>query len=285
VLSITRAEATYTLATALPAGTHTVELFKLTEAAVGISQFKGFDFSGGTLLPPPPQKTRHLEFLGDSASNGYGIEGASAACSFTAATENAHKAFPALVANDLGADHHNLAVSGKGLYWNYYRPDTDVFAILYPRILPFTMGSVFDFNEYTPDLVWMTLGGNDYDEPNPGDPPPPFSGFKASYDTMVTNIRSKRPNAHIVCAVAPSLQDSYPVGSPVRYNAYTNVKNAATSVVADKVAGGDTKIYVFEFTRSTNADLTACSFHPNAAKHRAMADEAITFIKGKTGWP
>ena len=37
-------------------------------------------------------------------------------------------------------------------------------------------------------------------------------------------------------------------------------------------------------TGSTNADLTGCNYHPNTTKHRAMADEAITFIKSKTGW-
>ena len=32
------------------------------------------------------------------------------------------------------------------------------------------------------------------------------------------------------------------------------------------------------------ADLTGCEYHPNPMKHRAMADEAITLIKSKTGW-
>lgn len=279
VLSIARAQTQYTLAQGLGAGPHTVELVKLTEASVGISQFLGFDFPGGALLPPPPAATRHLEFLGDSASNGYGVDGVNP-CGFSGATENARKSYPALVAADLSADHHNLGASGKGLYWNYYRPDLDVFSVLYPRSLPFTNGSTFDFTTYTPDVVWMTLGGNDYSRDNPGDPAPPFASFEAKYDEMVTTIRTKRPNALVVCAVAPSLTNVYPAG----YNAYTNVKTAATNVVAAKVGAGDAKLHVFEFTRSLDGDLTACDGHPNAAKHRAMADEAVAFIKSKTGW-
>jgi hypothetical protein len=281
ILALSRAQASYTLATALPAIPHTVELFRLSEPEVGTSQFHGFDFSGGALLPPPPPKARHLEFLGDSASSGYGIDGAGPGCSFSSATENARKSYPALIANDLGADHHNLSVAGRGLYWNYLRVgDPDVYSLVYPRTLPFVVGSVWDFTEYTPDLVWMTLGGNDWDQPNPGDPAPPFAAFQAKYDEMVTLVRAKHPNAQIVCAVAASLSNDYPVG----YNAYTNVKTAATNVVAAKVAGGDAKISFFEFTRATDADLTGCEYHPNAAKHRAMADEAIPVIKAKTGW-
>lgn len=288
VLSLTRppapmppTDATYTLASGLAAGAHTVELVKLTESSVGVSTFKGFTFPGGALLPPPLPKPRHMEFLGDSASNGYGVEGATPSCAFTSATENANLAYPALIAKDLGADHHNLSASGKGVLRNYYRPDTEVFSVIYPRTLPFTGGSAWDFTQYTPDVVWMTLGGNDYDVFN-NDPPPDFNAFQTKYGELVTLVRSKHPNAHIFCAVATSLSDTYPVG----YNAYTNVKTAVGNVVAAKSSGGDAKVHFFEFTRAVTAtDLTGCGYHPNAAKHRAMADEAIAFIKSKVaGW-
>ena len=131
----------------------------------------------------------------------------------------------------------------------------------------------------------MTLGGNDYDDPdgNPNNAPdaPPFASFQAKYDEMVTLIRTKHPNAHVFCAVAPSLNDTYPPG----YNAYTNVKTAAANVVAAKNGAGDAKVYYFEFTRSQQGDLTGCDGHPNVAKHRAMADEATAIIKQKTMWP
>ncbi|HEX5098112.1 MAG TPA: hypothetical protein VFV94_01360, partial [Polyangiaceae bacterium] len=42
-----------TLATGLAAGEHTVELYRRTEASLGVATFMGFDFGGGTLLAPP----------------------------------------------------------------------------------------------------------------------------------------------------------------------------------------------------------------------------------------
>lgn len=280
---IARATTTYTLASELPLGDHTVELWKLTEASVGSTQFLGFEFPGGSLLAPPPRKSRRLEFLGDSGSNGYGVDGAPG-CSFSSATQNAHKAYPALVAEDLGADHHNLSASGKGVFYNLHRPDLDVFPSMYPRTFVYGAAPLWDFTTYTPDVVWITLGGNDYSDPdyNPMTPPEPPSDaqFDGAYDGLVTSIRSKYPDAHVVCSVAASLSDTYPAG----YQAYTKVKTRAAAVVDAKNTAGDAKVYFFEFTRAAAGETSACDGHVNAAKHRAMADEAVTFLRSKTGW-
>lgn len=268
------------LAAGLPMGVHKVEVSKMTEASVGTSQFMGFDFGAGTLLPPPPAKTRHIEFLGDSASNGYGIEGV-APCAFSAATQNARKGYPFLVTTALNADHHSLTTSGKGVYRNYYRPDTEVFDIIYQRTLPFVNGSAWTFTDYSADVVWITLGGNDHDPGFGGDSNPLAPGlFETKYTALVNLVRSKHANAHIFCTVAPSLNNVYPAG----FNAYTSVKTALTNVVNAKNGAGDTKVYFFEFTRSVNADLDAREGHPNAAKNVSMAAEAVTMIKSKTGW-
>jgi len=285
VLQLDRTQPTqYTLASGLSNNAHTIELYKLTEASVGTSQFQGFEFPGGTLLPPPLPATRHLQFLGDSSSNGYGIEGVSP-CPFTASTENERKAYPALIAKDLLADHHALIASGKGIYQNYTRlsSDTDTFGVIYQRtnVTTYIDGNataLWDYTRYTPDVVWITLGGNDYDKSSAATDPAPLASFQAKYDELVTTIRTQHPAAHVFCAVAPSLNDTSPAG----FNAYSSVKAGAQGVIA--AHPGDTKLHFFEFARSLPADLTACGSHVNALKHRAMANEAIVAIKAATGW-
>jgi lysophospholipase L1-like esterase len=271
---------TYTVASGLADATHTLELFRRTEPYVDSVTFMGFDFGAGALLPPDLAPDRRLEFLGDSASNGYGIDGAGPNCGFTAAQENDHETYPWLTAKALMADHHNLSFQGRGVYWNYTRNDPTHFDTLYTRTLPLNPGSMWSYASYEPQVIWITLGGNDYDQPNAGDPAPPFASFKSSYDTLVTEVRNAHPGAIIVCSVAPSLNDGYPPG----YKAYTNVSTALTQVVSARNAGGDANVYYFEFTRSVSADLTACNYHPNPAKHAKMAVEATAFIKSKTGW-
>ncbi|MBX3192298.1 MAG: hypothetical protein KF819_35235 [Labilithrix sp.] len=282
-LALTLGQATYTLASGLGAGMHTVELYKRSEAKAGVTQFLGFEFPSGQLRPPPPARTRRIEFLGDSNANGYGIEGV-APCDYTSATQNERKTFGALTAASLMADHHNLAYSGVGVSLNYVRTDPNVMEVVYDRALPDSAGNANDFTKFNPDVVWVTLGGNDWDGEDAANPTPP-ANFQAKYADLVTVLRARRPNAHIVCAVGASLNDFYPQNMANNYNAYTNAKNAITAVVNARVAGGDNKIYVYDYTpRAVPADRTGCHSHFNAAKHASLATETVAFIKSKTGW-
>jgi hypothetical protein len=201
-------------------------------------------------------------------------------CSFTAATQNEHEAYPALISLLLEADAHDLAFSGKGVYWDYDRANPTHYGDLYPRTRPLVDGSTWDPTAFVPDLVFVNEGGNDWDQPNAGDPAPSVGAFTTAYDALVSQVRAAHPNAHIICAVGPSLNDDYPVG----YNAYTNVTTVLKNVVATRTAGGDAKIHYFEFTRSLDTDLTGCEYHPNPQKHQKMATEASAYIKTILGW-
>ncbi len=269
----------------LAAGTHTVELHRRTEASLGITQFRGFEYpNGGALLPPPAAPTRRVEFLGDSSSNGYGVECANSGESFSDATENERKSYPALAAKALGADHVNLSFSGKGVTRNYDTTDTDVFALLYTRTIPTENASAWAFASWTPDVVWIALGGNDWGAET--GQPPAFATFKTKYTELVNLVRSKYPQAHIIGSIAASLSDFYPAGN----NAYTNLKNALADVVKAKNDGGDAKVYGHELPRADSSgangapDLTGCAYHSNAAFHQKLATDVATKIKAVTGW-
>jgi len=271
---------TYTLAAGLPAGVHTVELYKRTEAAVGTTQFRGFELPGGTLLAPPPAPARRIEFLGDSTTVGYGNECAAPTEAFSGATQNERLAFAGLVAHDLGADHHDTGISGRGVLLNYDRSDSVVFDQYFPRTLPASPAAIWTFASFVPNVVWIMLGGNDWDAETPSTPAPDLAQFTAKYASLVSTVRTKYPAAHVFVAIAPSLNDDYPVG----YAALSNMRTALGNVVAGRVAAGDNKVYAYEFARATGADLTGCGYHANLGLHRKMADEAILQIKAKTGW-
>src|ERR1700744_3335139 len=62
----------YVLASDLPAGNHTLELFKRTEWAMGKTWFYGFTLDkGAKVLPSPATKKRKIEFFGKSITCGY----------------------------------------------------------------------------------------------------------------------------------------------------------------------------------------------------------------------
>ena len=156
-----------------------------------------------------------------------------------------------------------------------------MFGLLYPRTLPETIGSTWASSKFHPDLVWITLGGNDYDDPG-NVPPPNLAAFEAKYGELVARVRTEHPQAHIVLAVAPSLNDDYPIG----YAALTSVTTAVNDVRNARVALGDTKVHVHVFSRADqDTDLTGCGNHSNVASHAKQAPEVIAKIKSITGWP
>ena len=115
---------TYAVTGELEPGVHTVELYKRSEAQVGVTQILGFDFGSGKLLAPPPPRARRLEVIGDSAVTGFGVEGR-APCpplDWAARWENFRVSFGAKLGDLLDADVHGTAYSGKGLVKNIWRP-------------------------------------------------------------------------------------------------------------------------------------------------------------------
>jgi hypothetical protein len=103
-------------------------MYKVTEVnnldSTGVLEITDIELTGGTFLSLSekpleicPKKYNFLTF-GDSVSVGYGIDKRHP-CDFTAETEDSSHAFPFLIANQLSADLHLIAWSGKGVVRNY----------------------------------------------------------------------------------------------------------------------------------------------------------------------
>jgi lysophospholipase L1-like esterase len=275
-------QGTYDLATGLaPDQSHVVELHRRTEAMVGITQILGFEFpNSGALLAPPAWPNRHIEFLGDSESTGYGVECTAASQAFTGATENERKAYPFITATKLNAESANISYSGKGLIRNEV-PNTQVFTPLYLQAIPMPGAPAWDF-AVEPDVVWITLGANDWEPgPNGDRPPPDANEFKTKYGELVALVRSKYPDAQIVCAVQGMLNDDWPVG----WNALTNVRTILQAVVNERHLASDLKVQYHELPRATESDLTGCDSHPNVAFHEKAAASVAAKLREITGWP
>jgi len=268
---------TYPLATGLAAGPHKVELVKRTEANLGVTTFMGFDFgAGGTLLAPPPAPNRRIEVISDSTIDGYGVDGMGPSCpaGTLEASHNSRLGVAGLLGTDLGADTIQVAYSGKGLFFNSYRPDTATMGVLYPRALPDDATSLWDFTQFVPDVVVISLGGSDYSPPSAA----PLAQFTTKYDELVTMVRTYAPNAHIFMTIYAQIKNVYPVG----YDARTNLRTAIQGVIAAHPA--DTRLYLHEMTESVPAQETGCQYHGSPALHRSLADAFLPVIKARTGW-
>jgi hypothetical protein len=275
----------YVLAQGISLGPHTVELFKRSEAQSGNTQFLGFVFPGGTLLPPPLRKARRIEVIGDSSASGYGVEPADncAGNGGAAKYQNFRKAWPSVLGSTFDAEVYGLVYSGKGLTRNVYRPDTETMPTLYLRTNPLDNSLLHNFGSWTPELVAVMLGANDFADgigsPNPG--PVGYQDFVNAYKLFVGTLRGKYPNALLVLAVSPTAIDGQAgAGAFTR----TNIRNAIKDVIQTRAAQGDSNLVLFAPSISPNEELTACDGHGNTLFHNRVAAELAALVKPRLGW-
>jgi lysophospholipase L1-like esterase len=257
---------TYPLGADLAPGEHRVELYRRTEASFGATQLLGFDFGpGGTLLPTPPA-SRRIEIIGDSITCGYGNEGTSSACSFSADTENHYAAYGAIAARAVDAELISVAWSGKGVVYNYDTDVIDPMPALYGRTLPADPTSSWDFS-LIPDVVLINLGTNDFS--TEGDPTPEL--FEQEYVKLLERVRSNYPDAFILCTVGNLLNGADLVAA----------RAGIAAAVATFEAAGGTQIGVWEMNvPNTNP---GCDFHPSLVTHQAMAAVLETELRAILG--
>lgn len=256
----------YTLASSLPKGIHTIELFKRTEAKWGSTFFYGFSVAGNAKLFRPLEKKLKMEFFGNSITCGYAIED-STGDSGDAKFENNYLSYASITARHFNAANHNTAVSGIGImvsWFNFTMPD------VYDKLNVNDRNVDWNFSTYTPDIVVINLFQNDswiVTQPNN----PEFKrvfGTKApdsifiinSYKKFVTNIRKKYPKAKIICVLGA--MDITRKGSP--WPGY--VKQAVAEM-------NDKKIFTYFFPQCNS------SGHPRIKHQQEMADQLINFIE------
>jgi lysophospholipase L1-like esterase len=257
------------LAEGLASGEHTVELYRRTEASEGESRILGFDWGAGELLPPAPV-TRRLEFVGDSITCGYGVEGPNMSCTYSPETENHYLTYAALAARSLKAELSTVAWSGKGVVCNYgddASSCTDPLPTYYDRALPSRADSLWDFSRFQPDAVVVNLGTNDFSTMVD----PDKATFEGGYRALLGRIREHYPDAHILCTNGPMLsgQDLATVRG--------HLQNVVTELA-------DPKITSFEIPPQDGSDGYGCDYHPSAARHQKVAVVVEAALRKALGW-
>jgi hypothetical protein len=260
---------TLALATGLAAGEHEVRLSRITEAFFQPVQFLGFSFGSGALLAPPPAPSRRIEVVGDSITAGYGNEGTSSSCSFSADTENHYLTYEAISARDLGADLVTIAWSGIGMYRN---SGGDTASPRMPERYLLTMpdfpNTAWNFANYVPHGVVINLGTNDFSTGDPGQP------FVDAYVGFVTDMRGRYPNALIYLATSPMLGDPD----------HTTQRTRLQAVIDRRGTQGDSRLKLLEFATQNSADGLGCDWHPNLVTHQKMATAMTAALRADLGW-
>ena len=257
------------LAEGLGEGEHTLRMQKRTEGEQGRTTLHAFRLArNGRLLPAPPSPGRHIEFIGNSLTCGYGTEGKDRNEPFKLETENCNLSFSTIVSRYFDADYTLVAHSGRGAVRNY--GDTVRVSAVTMRekmLQTFDEGSKeqWDFKAYTPDLVVINLGTNDFSV----EPKPFKSEFVASYTKILKQLRQHYGDVPILCIYCCTIP------APV-YDYYETAL----------VEMNDKNIHLLQMKKdlfNTEADYGAV-WHPNYNGQRKMAMEIIPMVSTITGW-
>jgi lysophospholipase L1-like esterase len=256
---------TYTLASGLAAGQHTIVLTKRTESLVGVVQFLGFQPQGGALVASPEPFTRRIELVGDSITCGYGDLGIGPNCGWSPATEDETIAYGALAASQLNAEATVIAYSGIGVYENANGLTTDQMPVLFERTLADDPTSQWGFTTPDPDVVVINLGTNDFANGDPG------QAYQTAYVAFLRQVRGHYANAYIICTSSPML------GSPSHASEAAYIQTAISQV-------GDPRVSFLDLVTQDQANGLGCDWHPSPKTHQLMATTLVSQISSLTGW-
>lgn len=189
-------------------GPRCVRLVKLSECTSGLLGLRAIRTDG--VIRPMPDRDLRIEFIGDSITAGYGVEG-DITQAFTTATENAEKAYGYLTARALDADAVLPAFSGHGLLSGYTEGSINTEGLVQPvydkagknaHPLPdglYLQDISWDFSTWQPHYIVLNLGTNDSSWVR--DIPGRKENFREKYEEFLAVVREHNPSARILCVL------------------------------------------------------------------------------------
>ncbi|MBC3767321.1 GDSL-type esterase/lipase family protein [Neptunicella marina] len=249
---------------------HHVLIYKRTEGAEGATQFLGVDIGDqDKMLASPVLPQRKIEIFGDSITSGMGNLAPINAKDNVASQKDNYWAYGSIAARQLNAQLHTISKSGIGImvsWFDFTMPDYfDQLSAVGNN------NSVWDFNQWTPDVVVVNLFQNDswlvIKKEYMSQQPDPAQIIQA-YEAFISSIRNKYKNAHIVCALGS--MDA--IKSDSAWPGY--IKSAVKSLKRQ----GDNNISTLFF------DDQGYYAHPRVMHQQNNADKLVAHLKQQMSW-
>lgn len=251
----------------LPKGKHFVRIQKNTEAVLGTATLKGIFVEGkadSSALPARPQKK--IEFIGNSILCGLGVlshENDSVGIE----SEDHFYSYAGQAARLLDAEEHSECTSGKGIIRNFDGSTTQLFPELYDK-LSFFKDTPWNTEEWTPDLVFINLGTNDFLSGIPDS-----ATFVNGVINFVKQIRVNYPQAGITMLDGPML-----VGESIK-----TCRKYLDAALEFFHQSGDMNVYRFTF-ETQGALGYGVANHPNVAQGLKDGTSLAEWVKKQFHW-
>jgi hypothetical protein len=251
-------------------GMHSVWLYKATEAATGpifIEKITGKELKALTRINAPL-----IEFIGNSITCGAAADPSEVPCGTGVYHDqhNAYYAYGPRVARVLHINFMLSSVSGIGMYRNWNSDGPTMPQVYEKTDLQDWSNDRWKFDTYSPKVVSIALGTNDYSDGDGKHTRLPFDSavFVSHYIKFVQLVKSKYPSAQIALLSSPMIRDQR----------RTTLQNCLVAVKQsiDSAFRADKRVALY-FFKPMNA--RGCAGHPNMEDHAILADELVPFFK------
>jgi len=264
----------YILADSLNPGEHTLILSKATEGQNGHNTL--VNIQTDQLLQAAPLPDRKIEFIGNSITCGFGDDTTLVRCGKGTWFDptNSWVAYGPRLSRSLHAQWMLSSVSGIGMHRNWNSPGPvmpDVYSGVY---MEYTKNPVpWDFSKYTPDLVVIALGTNDFSKGDGKEPRPALDGdaFVNDYTHFIGTVREKYPDAKFLLANSPMFGPD----QMKQLNGYLQ------RIKENCEAKGDSSITIFSWDKTYNS---GCDGHPYMNQQALMAEQLEPVVKNYMDW-
>lgn len=259
----------------------TVLVVKLSEAAYSTLGITSMDVTCIGDIQPTAGSNRLIEFVGDSITCGYGVDDLDASHHFSTTTEDATKTYAYKTAEKLHADYSLVSLSGYGIISGYSgdgKKHAEQQLPLYYDYMGNSGGAYlgdfvpqetkWEFTKYQPDVVVINLGTNDNSYVK--NDAAKKEEYTMAYVEFIKQIRTKNPEATIVCTLGIMGAELYPC-----------IEDAVIRYVKDS---GDAKVHTMQFATQNMADGIAADWHPSEKTHEKAAEKLAEKIKEIMGW-
>ena len=262
-----------------------IKVLKLSECAFGYAGLKKLDLVGTLRQAQGPRglvegRTKNhaprIEFIGDSITCGYGLEGIWGKDTFKTIQERPDKAYAFLTAKALSAEFQLCSWSGIGIISNYVDPET-VFLPetrwLMPACWPYTDKSgqlrlkiepeIWDESRFSPDIVVINLGTNDISWVRGKEER--RLAYVAGLRQLMEAVHRRSPNAKICCCLGIMGQELC-----------SSVKEACRLFSKDFPS---VPVKTVRFELQKEEDGIGADWHPSAVTHKKAAKKLIAALK------
>lgn len=247
---------------------HEIGLYKSTEAANGTVSFYGAKAQNISALKIKSKAS--IEFIGNSITCGMGADASKIPCGEGEWFDqhNAYLAYGPRVARSLNADYVLSSVSGIGMYrnWNDENRTEPVMPEVYDNLFLNTDTTYKYTFDYTPNVICICLGTNDLSDGDGVRSRLSFDRekFIGNFTAFVKHLFEKNPRAKMALLNSPMVSG--------------NKGNVLLECLLEVKAHfeNNREISIFQFEEM---QPNGCSFHPDSADHKIMADQLKPFLK------